>query len=822
MTSPEFLGTARQSESCESRVFAGLDASGLTVRERIEGGYDSQVHLRVSGIGRSTERVRAPDSLSWPEDILRVMFQNLGEGQAIEFSYGWSCDARGADFFDWRVTGSCFETTRDAAYASGMSFYRDLQAAFGSASAGFDLRPITPETQATNVSLPWQRSVAPTGVIAPTGLASRSTREKTVSLTRDVTVAWPRFYRPAPFDALLRAGNVIGTPWRLVVRVEPMRLSECVRDAVETAYRRLQFGSDSELFVHDGRHSRITQDRVSEAALMLLRQWSKDPRGIRVSCNIHGQELLPPALVSVIGSEIYGQRPVTVSYDPDTAVMTDRQDGGGPRLNNCFRRGECPVNLVPSAGTLDAVGAPRVYLDKPANLPPAGLRLGHCGSGNRRREVRLAAADRSQHSYVMGATGTGKTTLLANMIAHDIERGEGICVIDPHGDLYEDILHRIPAERARDVVLMDLADIEWPVGLNFLQCDGANRVVQTNFVVNEMMTIFLRLYSDPPEACGPMFETYMRNAMLTVIENDDRTATLLDVVRFFEDRAFREEAKESCSNRLSVSFWNRQAERVTGEHSLADMAPYITSKLNQFTHNGLLRPIIGQQQTTIDFRHCMDEGRIVLVNLAKGLLGQLDVQLLGMLLVGKIFNAALGRIELPEAQRRPFYLYVDEFQNMVTPTVIDLLSEARKFGLSFTLANQHLTQLSAHPKYQGVADAVLGNVATLLLFRMGPTDARRLDTYTRPYMDARDLQFLPDYHVACRMLNDNKPVRPFVFETMPPCKPAASTAQQIAIIDSIRRQCRRRYAKPRDEVERAIMQNWSKSYKAKDWDDVPR
>jgi hypothetical protein len=517
---------------------------------------------------------------------------------------------------------------------------------------------------------------------------------------------------------------------------------------------------------------------------------------------------LPSPLLKIIGRELFGGVPMSVRQDKVAALGRKQHDQAIMSLAGCFHRADFSLNLIPNPKRLQLAGVPRAYTMPPMELAGDGLVLGRCAQQHRVSPVRLADADRSRHCYVIGGTGTGKSTLLHSMITQDMERGEGLCVIDPHGELYEQLLASIPEERAQDVILMDLADTQYSVGLNFLECSGPNRALQMNFITNEMMSIFHRLYN-MDIAGGPVFETYMRNGLLAVMGNPDRTATLLDIVRFFEDRRFRAYIVARCENPLVVSFWKKQAALVDGEASLANMAPYITSKLNQFTHNDLLRPIIGQARTTIDFRAAMDQGKIILINLAKGLLGEFDVRLLGMLLIGKIFNTALARIARPVAERRTWHLVIDEFQSLATETVVGLLSEARKGGLSLCMANQHLGQLSDQAGMRGVADAILGNVASMLFFRMGPKDAERLESYTKPYLGAEDLQNLPDYHVACRMLRNNVPVPSFVFETIQTHQ-ANMTGDQAALVEEIRSVSRSVYAQPREKVERAIMDEWTK------------
>ena len=379
--------------------------------------------------------------------------------------------------------------------------------------------------------------------------------------------------------------------------------------------------------------------------------------------------------------------------------------------------------------------------------------------------------------------------------------GEGVAVIDPHGDLYEQLLRSIPSERIKDVVLINPCDAEFPVGINFLECHGSDKSLRVNFITNELMKIFERLY-DLRIAGGPMFEQYMRNALMLLMESD-YPATLVDVPLLFEDKDFRSFLLSRCKNPFVVNFWNKIAEKAGGEASLSNMAPYITSKLNLFTANALLSPIIGQVRSTIDFREAMDTRKIVLINLSKGVLGELDVQLLGLVLIGKIFSCAMSRVALPAVQRKPFYLYVDEFQNFTTDTVAFLLSEGRKFGLYLTLANQNLSQLVANNGKQNLLDAVLGNVGSMLAFRLGAMDAERMQIYTKPELQAQDLQDLPNFHVAARILVNNAPTRAFVFRTATASHKTDTDPTEVISTS------RRRYARPKKQVEREIIKRRS-------------
>lgn len=430
----------------------------------------------------------------------------------------------------------------------------------------------------------------------------------------------------------------------------------------------------------------------------------------------------------------------------------------------------------------------------------AAVCLGVLEQGAAPRPVVLRDADRAQHCYVLGASGTGKSSLLAGMIGQDIAAGRGVCVLDPHGDLTADVLARVPARRLRDLVLVDPGDTTRAPGLNLLEpSPGVPAERHAAFAINEMMRIFARLY-DLSVAGGPMFEKYMRNALSLVMENRLRGGTLVDVPWLFEDRDYRDALLANCTNPYTLSFWRKEAEAVRGDGALANMAPYITCKLNQFTHNAVLRPIIGQSQGTLDLGACMRDGRILLVNLAKGALGSLDARLLGMLLLAKLLAEAMARGH--GTARAPYYLYVDEAQSFATETMAELLAEARKFGLHLTLANQNLGQLDATAP--GLRDALLGNAGNLLLMRVGPADAALVQSWTAPQIDAQQLQFLGNYRVAARMLVDGEPALPFVFRTEPlppvPRRNAAASARRAETLSAVRRSTTR----PVTEVEEAL------------------
>jgi len=347
----------------------------------------------------------------------------------------------------------------------------------------------------------------------------------------------------------------------------------------------------------------------------------------------------------------------------------------------------------------------------PSGVSSEGVLLGINKYRTEEIEVRFKREDRLRHFYVIGQTGTGKTTLLKNMIVQDIANGDGVCMIDPHGSDIQDILANIPKERIDDVIYFDPAHTARPMGLNMLEYD-INYPEQKTFVVNELFSIFQKLYAGSPEAMGPMFEQYFRNSAMLVVEDPATGNTLLDVSRVMTDERFREIKLSRSKNPVINQFWREVAGKAGGEAALANIVPYITSKFDVFLANEIMRPIIAQEKSAFDFRKIMDEKKILLVNLSKGRLGDINSSLIGLILVGKILQAALSRVDAKE--RPDFYLYIDEFQNVTTNSISTILSEARKYRLSLNIAHQYIAQLE-----DGIRDSVFGNVGSIAAYRVG-------------------------------------------------------------------------------------------------------
>ncbi|MBI3046639.1 MAG: type IV secretion system DNA-binding domain-containing protein [Candidatus Harrisonbacteria bacterium] len=396
----------------------------------------------------------------------------------------------------------------------------------------------------------------------------------------------------------------------------------------------------------------------------------------------------------------------------------------------------------------------------PTILPKEGTLIGESAFRGERRPVFITDEDRRRHIYLVGQTGTGKSNLMINMALNDIQQGKGVTVIDPHGDLIEAILGLIPENRAEDVIVFDPGDLVRPLGLNMLEYDFS-RPEEKTFIVNEMQGIFNKLFAQ--ETMGPIFEQYMRNALLLLMEDaPNEPATLMDVPRIFTDAEYREKKLARCQNPVIKNFWEKEAMLVGGEASLQNMTPYITSKFNNFIANDYLRPIIGQPKSAFRFREVMDNGKILLVNLSKGRIGDINAGLLGMIIVGKLLMAALSRVDLPQEERRDFNLYIDEFQNFTTDSISIILSEARKYRLNLVMAHQFIAQLQDKTR-----DAVFGNVGSLIVFRVGAKDAEELIKQFEPIFTKNDLINIDNFNAYVKLLINGETAKPFNIQTLP-------------------------------------------------------
>ena len=461
-------------------------------------------------------------------------------------------------------------------------------------------------------------------------------------------------------------------------------------------------------------------------------------------------------------------------------------------------QGICAFRLpLPLASEFPGIDTVQLQeLPAPPDMPTKGLLLGEHQRMGKSQTVRISEKDRARHLYVVGQTGTGKSTLFLQMVAQDIRAGNGLALIDPHGELVDEALHYIPQARLRDVIYIDPTEALAPVGINLLE---QQTDLQRDYCVNYLIEVFDLLY-DLKQTGGPMFEMYMRNALYLMLNQpDDYQPTLLHVPRLFQDQRFRHGLLNRCKAPLVTRFWKQEAEEAGGDVSLRNIAPYITSKLSRFVYNDTMRNILGQKHSTIDFRGALDDGKILLVDLRKGMLGDTNSHFLGMLLIGKILTAAFNRTEIRDKSRlRPFYLYVDEFQHLATPSFVSILSEARKYRLCLTVTNQYISQLK-----ESIVHAILGNVGTLVCLRVGSRDAQLLSDLLSHLIPASELVQLPNWHAYLRLLIDGNVSKPFNIRTVLPPPPDAC-ADPVEIIAN----SRRLYGRSRDHIAHEIQQDW--------------
>lgn len=404
-------------------------------------------------------------------------------------------------------------------------------------------------------------------------------------------------------------------------------------------------------------------------------------------------------------------------------------------------------------------------LPAPSNVPngpqdEGQVQLGYNSYRGIKTDVWMKGLDRQRHMYLIGKSGSGKTETLAYLIAQDIRLGHGVAVVDPHGDLIEQVLGNIPKERVDDVVVFAPADIERPVGLNMLEARDAS---QKDMAAQEMISIFYKLF--PPEMIGPMFEHTMRNVMLTLMADEENPGSIAEIPRMITDPDFQKAWINKLKDPVVLAYWEKEVANTSDYHK-SEMFGYLISKVGRFVENEMMRNIIGQTHSTINFREIMDQQKILLVNLSKGKVGDVNADLLGMIVVTKLQMAALGRADMPEKDRKDFFLYIDEFQNFVTDSIATILSEARKYRLNLIIAHQYIGQLVKNNDTK-IKDAVFGNVGTMFTARIGPEDVETLQKIYAPDASGYDLMNSDKFTWYVKMIVDNSSVKPFTLNLTP-------------------------------------------------------
>ncbi|PIP65108.1 hypothetical protein COU77_00870 [Candidatus Peregrinibacteria bacterium CG10_big_fil_rev_8_21_14_0_10_49_16] len=437
----------------------------------------------------------------------------------------------------------------------------------------------------------------------------------------------------------------------------------------------------------------------------------------------------------------------------------------------------------------------------PTDMPESGLYMGTNTFRGEKRKVYIDGEDRFRHFYIIGQTGTGKSNVLQVMARQDLHSGQGMCVMDPHGSLAKDLLPYIPRERADDVIYFNPADTERPMGLNMLEAETPE---EKDFVALEAMNMMVKMFGN--EVFGPRIQDYFRNGCLTLMDDEDEGGAITDIVRLFTDDEWQKYKVTKVKNPIVRSFWEHQMAQ-TGAREKQEMIPYFAAKFGQFTTNTLVRNILGQTKSAFDVSKCMAEGKILMMNLSKGLIGDINSNLLGMIIVNKIQVAAMRRERESKESRKDFFLYIDEFQNFVTQSIESILSEARKYRLGLVLAHQYLGQLEKDDKLSGgvsLKGAIFGNVGTKIFYRIGAQDAETCAKEMAPVFSEQDMLNMGFLRACMRLCIEGQASRPFTLEvprawednTYPKDEQAAEAYIQLS---------RLKYGRQKEFVDREIL-----------------
>lgn len=430
-------------------------------------------------------------------------------------------------------------------------------------------------------------------------------------------------------------------------------------------------------------------------------------------------------------------------------------------------------------------------VDAPRNMPNEGLLLGYNIFRGVKKPIRLAIQDRQRHMYVVGQTGTGKSTFMENLALQDMLNGDGFAFVDPHGDTAERLLSMVPKERTEDVIYFCPADMAYPMGVNIFEFDSPD---QKDFLIQEALNMLYKLYDPQHQGImGPRYEHLFRNAALTVMA-DPSGGTFIDIPKLFRDPKFVQQKLQYVTDQNVREFWEKEMPQSQRSNEFGDVVSWFVSKFGAFLSNEMMRNIIGQTSSAFNLRDVMDNKKILLVNLSKGRTGELNSKLLGMFFVMKFQAAAMSRANVPESERQDFALYVDEFQNFSTDSFATIMSEARKYHLNLIVANQYTTQLTNE-----IRDAVFGNIGTIVSFRVGQNDVDVLAKYFQPTFTADDLLRVPNYNTITRTLVGGVPTQPFSMATLPPLgSPNSKLAEALKQLSSAK------YGRPKQQVEEEI------------------
>lgn len=809
--------SARDTDSLQSRSADAADRAGL--------------RLVVSRVGGSRGRERTTEEPAVPCVVLRSaivdkdqvalsvltnLFKNLRQGERIEFVH----TIRKIDSRNALVAMQPYRLTVNVACAPGLKDNLNCKVAEALVLAypGFhfvacdELHAFASANPATPEALPHVLQFAPSGVVVTATPTVARFEQKAWRLNpvlgrltdgeRDASrEVWPFPEKLAnwPLTAPLYEPLDLPEVVEISIRVHAFSLRAETREALHQSMMRVLAGSLAVFHPESPIAAYSASTDLQESTIELMRHWLRHPSGYAVDCVVRSSARLSEVAQCRIAADVFGKLPFELVRSFDVAAP---QRLAQPTLAWACTPVQGIPALMPGQLLMPTLAVPRHY-PAPTVMPPqSGAWLGHTVCGRRSGAVALPYESRSRHVAIFGSTGAGKSALLAQIITSDIadpQRRCGVGLIDPHGDLCQRVLSMIPPARADDVVLVDTADLVNTACLNPLE-GMRDDPLHAQFVVGEIMSLIDLLF-ETKDSSGPMTRNNLRNVLLLSASMPGRHGTFLDAMRILEDSDYCDYMLARCNNRNVVDYWRKFREMRGSDNGYVEWAPYIMARLAPFVTSPIMKRLLSRPDSTIDLAQAMRDKKIVLFNLNKGVLQDIECQVLGSLILMKFFSAALSRARVSVKQHAPFHLYVDEFSTFATDSVPRMFSEGRKYGLCLTTANQSLGQLQNRWGRSNIAESILANTATKFLFRLGPSDVEILQPYFQPQFNAGDMATLPDFHAVACMSDRNRPLPPFVLRA----NLAATNPDEHVPAADLLNLSRQRYTVPTDQANKELM-----------------